>query len=843
MKLQGALRWATVVAVAGLAMFDVAAGQYEPPKVTVTGTRRQQHVCTHPIYCDGPILNRVQLSGVFAKDKTFIDMPTRKPVSDVVAAFNTLPADATKEHIQQFVDDNFHPIGYDVEHAELEDWNEDPPFLRGVTDPVLRGYGMSVHNQWRGLARRRKPNVLCDGCESSLLPLNHTFLTTGDDSSREFKYWNTYYINMGLLQSGLYRTARGVLQNLLDSIATYGYVPLGGRVYFADRTELPLLAPMVKDYYDATGDLEFVVGALPLLKREWSFWDEYRSVNITYTPSSQQGLSRRQGPAIVTTKTTTVGPDLFGSASLRGVALRPERYSYDVVTAKTETEGPDLFGSVNALYAASEAGTTPSVQYANPQTATKGPDLFTSSRRRRAIDIPTSNPFAGFTRPQLEVLGSVDVNDTASVNLNSILYQVEMTIANLDMIAHGGSDTQDSYLYRSRAQTRRQMILDLAYNPYSRQFSDYRISSGTHSEVWSINSMWSIWAFADTLPAEVTQHALDNLSDLQSRYTGGMPNTLYNTSLPWDFPYVQSPLQHMAIQSAASAERSPLYQKRQARMPSVAASLAQSTFSGTFCNWYAAGGSVQGVLDPSDNALPNGAAGSDSIVGADGNPIVSPDPSVAANYAWSNGVVLQVFSQYKELIRTPLSCPNARLNLVRPTQSTAPTPVETPTRQPIETPTRQPVETPTQEPVETPTRQPVETPTQPEETFTPPEETFTPPEETFTPTPDETSTPPPASTESSTPPEPSCTVATPPSPTALPPYNPCKDALARYRPFILNKARDGYKKRAPNGYMIFRLERIRHYKGKKIPANEINRLINLSDRTSGMQLSSVRVIS
>ncbi|KAJ2302128.1 hypothetical protein IWW52_007067, partial [Coemansia sp. RSA 2704] len=193
-----------------------ATSTYQPPRVTVLGQREPQMLCDHPIYCNGPILSTVMLSGVFDKDKTFVDMPTSKPVNDVLAAFHKLPANATKAQISQFVDDNFHPAGYDVIEAELEDWTEDPPFLHGVTDPVLRGYGMSVHNQWKQLARRRDPSKLCDGCASSLLATNYTFISPGGSTSREFAYWNTYYINLGLLRSGLYQTAKGVLRNLLD---------------------------------------------------------------------------------------------------------------------------------------------------------------------------------------------------------------------------------------------------------------------------------------------------------------------------------------------------------------------------------------------------------------------------------------------------------------------------------------------------------------------------------------------------------------------------------------------------------------------------------------------------
>ncbi|KAI9504555.1 Six-hairpin glycosidase-like protein, partial [Coemansia spiralis] len=475
----------------------------EESAVTVVQSRVPQKRCDHPIYCDGPILKAVQLSGIFDNDKTFVDMPTRKPVGDIVTAFNALPANASKSVLSRFVDTNFYPAGSDVVEAELDDWNDNPPFLDGVTDPVLRGYGMAIHNRWKTMARKRDTSFLCDGCESSLLPINNVFFAAGGDSSREYRYWNTYYIEIGLLNSGLYTTAKGVLQNLLDMIKLYDFVPTGGRIYYTDRTETPLLALMIKTYYDATKDLAFVTEALPLLKIEHEFWESYRSVNITYTRNSASSL--------------------FDKHSSNSTLLRPESYSSDVaiVAAAARTTAPNLFSSSltgSGLYAATEAGTTPSIQFADKDT------------------------------DQLTVLGSVEINTTIAVSLNSILYQAEMIIADLIELVDNKTSPECTS-YRSRAEDRRQLLLDLTYNSESGLFADYHLASGKQTDIWSITSLWPYWAFGESLPEGGAQKAVDNFDFLHQRFPGGMPNTLYNTSLSWDYPNVQPPLQHMAVRS------------------------------------------------------------------------------------------------------------------------------------------------------------------------------------------------------------------------------------------------------------------------------------------------------
>ncbi|KAJ2848367.1 hypothetical protein IWW36_003336 [Coemansia brasiliensis] len=682
MKLQTFVGWA-VASTAATAMASKV-DTYLPPKVTVVGQREQQMLCDHPIYCNGPLLSKVMLSGVFDKDKSFVDMPTRKPLNDVLAAFNSLPSNATKSQIASFVDENFYPAGYDVVEAELDDWTDTPPFLDGVADPVLRGYGMSVHNQWKKLARKHDPTRLCDGCVSSLLATNHTFIVSGGAKSREFTYWDTYYINLGLLQSGLYKTARGVLGNLLDMIRLYGFVPTGGRVYFTDRSGLPLLALMVKDYYEATLDLTLVAEALPLLVKEHEFWDTYRSINITYTPNSSLLTSRKRqnSPGVVTSKITTPGPDLFSTAGSTDTAVaRPENYLADTATSKTEPAGPDLFDTAlkpGDFYAATEAGTMPSVQYANSTTAEIGPSLFTTALRRRSLDIPTTNPFASFTRDQLLVLGSVGINDTVAVNINSILYQTEIAIASFYELLHNNTHTKESLHFRDYARNRQKVMVDLTYNPQTGLFADYHIHSGEQSNVWTINSLWSYWAFSDQLPAKSTQQGLDSLRQLHAKFPGGLPNTYYNTSLLWDWPNVQTPMQHMAIRSASSIEKLPQYRKRN-EYGSVSAGIAQSTLGTAFCNWYTTGGSISDVLNPYDHAPSNssGASFGSYAIGADGNIDTTTDASDPGNYAWTNGVVLWIFDQYKPQIQIP-KCPNVKLNIIQhPTPTPTPTPSPT----------------------------------------------------------------------------------------------------------------------------------------------------------------------
>ncbi len=52
-------------------------------------------------------------------------------------------------------------------------------------------------------------------------------------------------------------TVRGMISNFLDNVKQLGYVPNGGRIYY-ERSQPPLLLPMVDGYYESSKDVDFI---------------------------------------------------------------------------------------------------------------------------------------------------------------------------------------------------------------------------------------------------------------------------------------------------------------------------------------------------------------------------------------------------------------------------------------------------------------------------------------------------------------------------------------------------------------------------------------------------------
>lgn len=142
---------------------------------------------------------------------------------------------------------------------------------------------------------------------------------------REFYYWDSYWIVRGLLYSEMYETVKGMLDNFLLIIDRFGFIPNGGRIYYAARTQPPLLTGMIKSYVEATNDIDFIRQALPILEREFYFFKNNHMVDV-------------KGHSLAVYGDKSTGP-------------RPESYREDVEIGEsfsTEEERQDFYSELKA---------------------------------------------------------------------------------------------------------------------------------------------------------------------------------------------------------------------------------------------------------------------------------------------------------------------------------------------------------------------------------------------------------------------------------------------------------------------------------------------------------------
>lgn len=99
---------------------------------------------------------------------------------------------------------------------------------------------------------------------------------TSDVGFENFFYWDTYFINLGLLCDGMRDQALNNIKNMMFLIDRYGYMPNVATPGGDNRSQFPLFIPMCHVYWQHTGDTAFIRTAYPYMEKEYSFWMKER---------------------------------------------------------------------------------------------------------------------------------------------------------------------------------------------------------------------------------------------------------------------------------------------------------------------------------------------------------------------------------------------------------------------------------------------------------------------------------------------------------------------------------------------------------------------------------------
>ncbi|KAJ2731633.1 hypothetical protein IW152_004399 [Coemansia sp. BCRC 34962] len=563
--------------------------------------------CDSEIYCQGDLLHAIQMAKLYPDDKTFVDKPTLKPPAQVLANFAEIGgANASREALQKFVNDNFGQEGSELKSVDLTELDANPPFLNNVSDPTLRAFGKTVNGYWSTLVREQDYSTLCNGCVSSMLSLKYHFVVPGG-RFRETYYWDTYFTIEGMLRSGLKDLTRSSIRDLLALVDLYGFVPNGARVYYLGRSQPPLLTLMVKIYYEHTKDAAFVAAALPLLQKEHAYWQSNHLVNVTKPDDS----------GVVQLSRYIVDTD----------QPRPESYTKDYELAHNATTDPDIQARI---YADMAAG------------AESGWDYST-----RWVKYPLA--------PTDRLLYGIHTRQVIPVELNAILYQVELALDSFVAIANSSSSSID---YRGLAQNRRNAMYSMFYDQPSGLFYDYILDEHQRSTILSPASLWPYWSFGASGEGGASQPheggawanvAFSPVSRILGNSPGGFPATLYNSGQQWDYPNAWPPLQYVLMQAALITGHTDL-----------ATQLAQTFANSVFCAWYKTGGSIPGILEKLPNTTDTGhmfEKFDSTQVGKEGS---GGEYTVQAGFGWTNGILIWTLDTFGKSLVAPV-CPGTPL--------------------------------------------------------------------------------------------------------------------------------------------------------------------------------------
>jgi alpha,alpha-trehalase len=357
---------------------------------------------------------------------------------------------------------------------------------------------------------------------------------------RESYYWDSWWIVRGLLVCDMNITAQNVINNLLDDVNSFGFVPNGGRIYYLDRSQPPLLSDMVVSYTDymlAQGDyspqlFSYLTNAFETLRTEYAFWMSAEHGHVVDMPLPSSGAAQFQLNRYYSNYTTP----------------RPESYLADYDNAHASGD------SLAEYYMQVRAG------------AETGWDF--SSRWIRESPQGVYN------------ITNIHTNEVIPIDLNSIMYKFEMNmayIANLLSTNAAGNTTAVSYYgglsvdFTSAASARFLAINEYLWDGAGKHWRDYNLTSetwthytaddatnaylratGAHSEAhadataavsnYSTVAYW-VPMWAGILPSDGST-AADLVASIKRSgviQAGGVLTTTINTGLQWDAPDAWAP--------------------------------------------------------------------------------------------------------------------------------------------------------------------------------------------------------------------------------------------------------------------------------------------------------------
>ena len=111
------------------------------------------------------------------------------------------------------------------------------------------------------------------------IKIDHPYVSPcSTDHYTDLFYWDTYFINIGLLLDGFIDQARYNIDNISKFIDALGFMPNVNSI--RDRSQPPFFTKMVYDYYKYTGDMSVIKEYIGIILKEYEFWQIKRKNKI-----------------------------------------------------------------------------------------------------------------------------------------------------------------------------------------------------------------------------------------------------------------------------------------------------------------------------------------------------------------------------------------------------------------------------------------------------------------------------------------------------------------------------------------------------------------------------------
>jgi alpha,alpha-trehalase len=117
----------------------------------------------------------------------------------------------------------------------------------------------------------------CNGNSQLAMPKPFTSPSI-EDKFQNFYYWDTYFINLGLLSDGFFEQAKNNIEDIAFFIRKLGYMPNASHLFFSSQP--PLFTRAVYDYYLKTKDVLILKENIDAIITEYEFFMKERLTQI-----------------------------------------------------------------------------------------------------------------------------------------------------------------------------------------------------------------------------------------------------------------------------------------------------------------------------------------------------------------------------------------------------------------------------------------------------------------------------------------------------------------------------------------------------------------------------------
>ena len=342
---------------------------------------------------------------------------------------------------------------------------------------------------WPELTRRNRR------LRGTLLPLPHPYVVPGGRFSEQF-YWDSYFIMLGLAADKEWSMIHGMMKNYAYMLRKFGFIPTANRNYFLSRSQPPFFSRMVKLLAKHRGRTRTYAEFLPALLTEYRFWMKGRKAVMEHADKPAYARVVRMPNGIVLNR-------YFDNKT----TPRPESRREDLETA-THAQDTNKDKIFLDLRAGAESGWD-----------------FSSRWFRKASDIQ-----------------SIHTTDMVPVDLNSLLYLHELTIAEAYTLI---KQPLLAKRFLRAAEKRAAAIRQYCWDAKREFYCDYDFREGTSTGRLTLAGVYPLYAKIAT-----SEQAAAVARQLEQKFLcdGGLVTTLTSNLQQWDSPNGWAPLQWIAIQ-------------------------------------------------------------------------------------------------------------------------------------------------------------------------------------------------------------------------------------------------------------------------------------------------------